>query len=449
MRIDQLGDIKKCSIIVRTKNEERWISLCLEKIFQQDYKNFEVILVDNLSTDKTVEKAENFPITKVVEIQKFMPGAAINLGIRESSGDYIVCISGHCIPTNERWLSCLVAGIEKDKMYAGVYGRQEPMSFSSPSTKRDLLLVFGLDTKEQVKDGFFHNANSIFRREVWDKYPFSETATNIEDRIWGEEVISKGYKLYYEPDASVYHHHGIHHDGDVQRAKNIVRIIEEYDIRDMKKSILPEQVAIVAIVPFRESDFRQYGGAGLASCIESLKKSKYIKDIFVSTDSMEVADYSKVLGAKVPFIREKSLAEEFVDTDRVVIDTINKLEIDKRYPDLVFYLEPIFPHRQDQMIDQMIEEILISGLDTILAGRPEYGGLWKKVENNQGYERIDSGEIPHKIKESMYISSKGLGLVTYVSSLRKGSLLGANVGIHMIKSRLPFIEMRDSSLASY
>ena len=44
------------SIIIRTKNEERWISQCLDAIFKQTYKNFEIILVDNYSNDKTVEK---------------------------------------------------------------------------------------------------------------------------------------------------------------------------------------------------------------------------------------------------------------------------------------------------------------------------------------------------------------------------------------------------------
>ena len=50
------------SIIVRTKNEEKWISSCLSKIFEQNYKKIEVIIVDNNSKDKTVERAKNFPV---------------------------------------------------------------------------------------------------------------------------------------------------------------------------------------------------------------------------------------------------------------------------------------------------------------------------------------------------------------------------------------------------
>ena len=51
---------KLVSIIIRTKNEERWISSCLQSVYSQTYQNIEVILVDNYSTDKTVEKAKKF-----------------------------------------------------------------------------------------------------------------------------------------------------------------------------------------------------------------------------------------------------------------------------------------------------------------------------------------------------------------------------------------------------
>ena len=47
------------SIIIRTKNEQNWIESCLRAIFNQSYKNFEIILVDNNSTDNTVKIAKN------------------------------------------------------------------------------------------------------------------------------------------------------------------------------------------------------------------------------------------------------------------------------------------------------------------------------------------------------------------------------------------------------
>ena len=56
---------KLCSIIIRTKNEERWIGPCLKGINKQTYQNFEIILVDNESTDLTVRRAREFEIKKI------------------------------------------------------------------------------------------------------------------------------------------------------------------------------------------------------------------------------------------------------------------------------------------------------------------------------------------------------------------------------------------------
>ena len=49
---------KLVSIIIRTKNEERWITSCLKSVFKQEYDNFEVIIVDNESSDRTIKKAK-------------------------------------------------------------------------------------------------------------------------------------------------------------------------------------------------------------------------------------------------------------------------------------------------------------------------------------------------------------------------------------------------------
>ena len=142
----------KISIIIRTKNEERWILKCLEQIKKQTLKIFEVILVDNNSTDKTVEKAYLAGVKKIYSIKNFLPGKALNLGIKNSQGEYIVCLSAHCVPTNKNWLKNLVKNFELEKNVAGIYGRQEPMEFSRDSDKRELFLVFGLDRKIQIKD---------------------------------------------------------------------------------------------------------------------------------------------------------------------------------------------------------------------------------------------------------------------------------------------------------
>ena len=90
------------SVIVRTKNGERWMRPCLEGIMRQKVDlPVEVVLVDNNSTDQTVARAQSIcPSLKLVTIDQFLPGLALNMGIRASNGDYIVCVSAHCPPVD-------------------------------------------------------------------------------------------------------------------------------------------------------------------------------------------------------------------------------------------------------------------------------------------------------------------------------------------------------------
>lgn len=226
---------KLASIIIRTKNEEKWLEDCIKSIKQQDYKFWEIIVVDNYSTDKTEKICKKNNI-KVLKIKYFKPGKAINIGIKASSGNYLIILSAHCIPQTKSWLSNFIKKINIRKI-AAVYGRQIPLKSSSNQTKRDLKIVFGLDEKIQKKDPYFNNANSCIKRNVWLKYPFDENLTNIEDRIWAKNILKKGWNILYTPSSCVYHYHGIHQDNDKTRLKQTVNILSKLDKENTKKKI--------------------------------------------------------------------------------------------------------------------------------------------------------------------------------------------------------------------
>ena len=239
--------MKTASVVIRTKNEEKWIGKCLKAVFSQTFRDFaetsshltplsvsqssafEVIVVDNGSVDKTLAIAKKFSVKIVVHKEKiWRPGKAINVGIKKSKGKYTALLSGHCVPLNNSWLSDLVSEIKKPKV-AGVYGRQLPLANSSPLDKQDLLMFFGKDPLVQTKGHFFYfdNANSIIKRSVWEKMPFDEKVSHKENITWGRDVVQKGYRILYTPKAKVYHWHGINHAGNVKRAKEVVKVLEK------------------------------------------------------------------------------------------------------------------------------------------------------------------------------------------------------------------------------
>ena len=436
--------LKKCSIIIRTKNEERWISSCLTAVFDQTYINIEVIIVDNESTDSTIAKTKKFDNIKYVNTSQYLPGDSLNKGIEASSGDYIVCLSGHCIPVSKYWLEHLVSALEENEDYAGVYGRQEPMSFSTPSDKRDLLLVFGLDRKIQKYDSFFHNANSILRRSLWDKVPFDNQVTNIEDRIWGQEMLNLGYKLVYEPEASVYHYHGIHHNGNIERCNNIVKIIQDMQFTEADQGRFdPNEILIVALIPIKGESLKISDQSQMTYTIESALKSKYIDRVIVSTDNEETARIAKKLGAECPFIRSSSLTMDYVGLDVVLKDALLHIEDSGIFPDLIVILEETFPFRENTLVDNIINHTLNEGFDTVIAAKRESGSLWQESDKEE-FKRLDSGDTPRIYKEKSYIGLQGLCCVTRPEFLRQQNLLfEGKVGLYEVNSPLSFFEVRD------
>ena len=430
-----------CSIIIRTKNEERWISNCLKEVFLQKYKNFEVIILDNYSTDKTLEKASLFPIKKILKIKKYLPGFVLNKGVKIANGKYVIFLSSHCIPTNSFWLSNLVKAIKENKNFAGVYGRQEPMSFTSPADKRDLHLLFGLDRRIHIKDSFFHNANSIIPKKLLIDLPFDNKVTNIEDRLWAQKQLSKGYQILYEPEASVYHHHGVHQTGNESRLNNTVKIIENNLDKYSVGKINPNKLNIYAIIPVKGKSLRVKKTNLVSYTINKAKKSKYINEIIVSTDNKETVSEVKKIGAKCPFIRPKNLSLPFVNLEKVIQYSLSKIEEKKKFPDLIVHLEETFPFRSDTLIDQMILRLLDEGFDTIIASKEESGWLWKQ-ESDESFHRIDKGDIPRNFKDKSFLGLKGLCMITYPEIIRNKNGLGNKIGLFKIKDQLSSLEIK-------
>ena len=432
----------KVSIIVRTKNEERWIDKCLQAIAEQNHKNHEVIVVDNESTDATVKKAKAFDV-KLVNVTEFRPGEALNIGIRASSGDVIVCLSAHCIPTGPEWLSNLIAPLA-DTNVAGVYGRQEPLPFSDPHDKRDLLTVFGLDRKEQKRDPFFHNANSAIARSTWEKFPFDEQVKNLEDRVWGQEVIDAGRTIVYEPSASVYHWHGIHQGLDQKRAQGVVRVMESIHGESTLPAFLsPKLQNNLVIIPVRAQPEFPLQAELLKATVKQAKDVARASRVIVTTDSTSLADAARAAGAEVPFMRPAALAEKSVDIMDVVRHALAEVEKNGAIPDAVVLMEVSYPLRRVADISSMIDRLYEEGLEAVVPGRRERRGLWADQGGN--VVQVGEGFGPRDSKTtSAYIGLLGYGTVIRTAALRSANPFGARVGVFNIDDEFAALEFRPS-----
>ena len=88
------------SIIIVNYNGLKYLKKCLDSIFEQTYKDLEIVLVDNCSTDTSVEFIKNnYPSIKIVMSQKNLGFASgNNLGIKSSKGELVMLLN------NDTWM---------------------------------------------------------------------------------------------------------------------------------------------------------------------------------------------------------------------------------------------------------------------------------------------------------------------------------------------------------
>lgn len=197
-------------MVIRAKNEARYIGETLAAVQGQRYRDFEVIVVDSGSTDRTTEIVSQCRVTLIpIDPREFTYGRALNLGVSRSSGDLLVSLSAHATPESDRWLGSLISGFQHPAV-AGVYGRHIPRSNASFFELLGMRLS-GVTSKEhrlQLSSARFSNANGAFRRDLWERVPFNEALPGAEDIAWARQMQRLGYMIAFEPRAAVYHSHG-------------------------------------------------------------------------------------------------------------------------------------------------------------------------------------------------------------------------------------------------
>ena len=203
------------SVIVRSRNEERYIGHCIQSITDFIGKP-EIIIVDNESTDNTIRIVNRFEyhdITKLhISKNDYTPGRALNMGIKECTGDYIVILSAHCEIVKFDF------DIVREKLdtpsygISAIWGKQIPIWGGKKITRRYMWSNFSDETQENYwcefeNRYFFHNAFSMFKREHLRNYLFDEKWASKEDRYWANDQIEKGFNIFYDPNQEAKHHH--------------------------------------------------------------------------------------------------------------------------------------------------------------------------------------------------------------------------------------------------
>jgi glycosyltransferase involved in cell wall biosynthesis len=204
---DERAVAQTVSVVIRAFNEERHVGRLLTGLQHQNHHVDEVILVDSGSTDSTVAIAEAFGADVVaIDPREFSFGRSLNVGCHAASGDLLAVVSAHVYPVYDTWLSHLVDAVSRPET-ALAYGRQVGDHRTKFAEERLMKRWFPSESTAQQPHPFCNNANAIVRRDAWQRLPYDEELTGLEDLDWARRAMAAGHKISYVAEAPVVHVH--------------------------------------------------------------------------------------------------------------------------------------------------------------------------------------------------------------------------------------------------
>ena len=223
---------KKVSIIIPNKDQKEILERCIESIIQKtDYKNYEIIIVENNSTTneifeyyKTIEQRENIRV--VIWKDKFNYSAINNFGVRYANGEYLLFLNNDIEVIRENWLSEMLANVQRKEV--GIVGAKLLYPDNMVQHAGVIIGMGGIAghplSRHPADDcGYFargiiqQNLNAVTaacmltKKEVYEKVNgFEEKlAVAFNDIDLCLKVRKAGYLIVYDPEALLYHHESI------------------------------------------------------------------------------------------------------------------------------------------------------------------------------------------------------------------------------------------------
>jgi glycosyltransferase involved in cell wall biosynthesis len=174
------------SIVIPTYNSEKTLLKCLKSVSNQTYTNFEVIIVDNFSNDKTQDIADSFGV------KFFLKGpersSQVNFGMEKAHGKYIYRVDSDFI-LEPLVLEEAVEKCEREGYDAiAVHNTSDPtISFWSKVRKFE---------RDCYRDDELNIAARFFKKEVYDKIGgFNESLIAGEDYDFHNRILRNDYKI--------------------------------------------------------------------------------------------------------------------------------------------------------------------------------------------------------------------------------------------------------------
>lgn len=204
----------RVSFIVPAWNEQVGIIPTIDSILRSSYDNFELIIVNDGSTDNTdsvirdyVNDYKGSVLIRYFQKDNEGKSSALNLGVKEATGEIIMTTDADCV-VDSNAINCLVKQFSQKDIMAVAGNTRVGNSFKIISSIQKLEYAYGFYFKRA--DSLLNSvyivggAAAAYRKEVFSKLGFFDTEIITEDIEYSTRILNAGYKIRYAADAIFY-----------------------------------------------------------------------------------------------------------------------------------------------------------------------------------------------------------------------------------------------------
>jgi GT2 family glycosyltransferase len=200
----------KLSVVIIAKNEERNIQRGIESILEATayLGETEILLVDSVSTDQTIEIAKKYPV-KIIQLDPnffISPSAGRFIGLKYTSGEFVYFLDGD-MHLDKNWFETALPIIEKNPNLAGIAGKCHEITFDDHFKEIKSEDKDRFNVGEQVHQVRHLGQSVLYRRSALEKVGgFNPYLANEEELELGLRLSAAGYELQRIPVPMTIHY---------------------------------------------------------------------------------------------------------------------------------------------------------------------------------------------------------------------------------------------------
>ncbi|MCP4367663.1 MAG: glycosyltransferase family 2 protein [Deltaproteobacteria bacterium] len=201
------------SIIIACRNEENYISKCLESIINNNFpkESLEILIVDGMSEDRTREKVEEYStkcsFIKLLDNPKKVTPVAMNIGIRNSKGKVVILVNAHCVLNNNflKYNIEYLSNVGADAvggMLNTVNDSKSTISQCIPMAADSVFGSGGNRYRSRKTESFVNDTlpYCAYPRETFGKFGYiDEELIRNQDEEFNYRILRKSGKIFFTP----------------------------------------------------------------------------------------------------------------------------------------------------------------------------------------------------------------------------------------------------------